>query len=124
MLRVVGLISVASNQIAATQSQIGAMGMIVVTDIALAAGAASIPGPVTDAADDGWFVFVPISQEFGFSTAASWQANFAIQYHFDSKAKRVVSDGQSIAVMAENAHATHGFNIVTAFRMLSMVRGT
>ncbi len=55
--RTIGNIWVVSDQAAADEVQVGAFGCIVVTDLAAAAGAASIPGPFTDANDDGWFVW-------------------------------------------------------------------
>ena len=60
-LRVVGMLSVASDQTAVSEHIVGALGLIRVSDTALAAGAASIPGPITDAGDDGWFVYQVIS---------------------------------------------------------------
>ncbi len=48
---------VASDQVSAMEYVAVAFGMAVVTDAALAAGAASIPGPSTDLNDDVWFVW-------------------------------------------------------------------
>jgi len=124
VLRVVGGINVMSDQQAATEDQIGAVGFILVTNQAAAAGVASMPGPVTDNGDDGWFVYQAFSQRFGFVTAAGVEAQFSTWYEINSKAKRVIHEGRAIAVIAENAHATQGFSIGLAFRMLSMVRGT
>ena len=56
VLRTVGGISVVSDNASAGESQIGAFGMIMVTDWALAAGVASVPDPVSDVADD-WFIY-------------------------------------------------------------------
>ncbi len=123
ILRSVGLIAVATDAPGASESQIGAFGMIVVTDLAAAAGAASIPGPVTDGFDDGWLTYVPIAQEWDQASQVGRQ-QAAVQYHFDSKAKRVVSTGSSIAFMVENAHATFAFDILINMRMLTQVRGT
>ena len=122
VLRTVGQLAVVSDQTAASEQQLGAFGMIVVTDIALAAGAASIPGPVTDIADDGWFLYVPIAQTllFADSTGLAQSVNYA----FDSKAKRVVGDGQSMALMVENASASFVFQVVFTLRLLSQVTGT
>ena len=61
IVRTRGGFSIASDQAGASESQIGAMGLMVVNDLALAAGAASIPGPVTDRNDDGWFVWEPFA---------------------------------------------------------------
>ena len=54
-LRVIGSVAVGSDQAAAFENQIGSVGLIVVSDVAAAAGAASIPGPSTNGDDDGWF---------------------------------------------------------------------
>ena len=119
VLRTVGQIGVTSDQTAGTEAQIGAFGMIVVTDLALAAGAASIPGPITDAADDGWFLYVPITQEQVVATAVGIVRSK--DYVFDSKAKRRVSEGQGIAIMAENASPSFVFRIAHVLRLLSMI---
>jgi len=110
-----GLFSVASDQAAAGESQLGALGFIVVSDLAVAAGAASIPGPVTDASDDGWFVWVPFGQES--IRAAGGPQSF--QYEFDSKAMRRVEEGFAIAIMVENAHATEGLDFWCGTSLLS-----
>jgi len=125
VLRNVGIISIQSDQSAATEQQIGAFGMIRVTDIAAAAGVASIPGPITDATDDGWFTYVPFSQAFQFKTGVGFQGgDFAASYQFDSKAKRRVEEGSLLAMVVENAHATNGLQITVVLRTLSMVTGT
>ncbi len=92
---------------------------MVVTDLALAAGAASVPGPVTDIGDDGWFLYVPIVQSGRLTDSQD-----GTQYPFDSKAKRIVETGSSLVAVVENAHASIAFDINLGFRMLSMVRGT
>ena len=119
ILRTVGVLSVESDQTAATETQIGAFGMISVTDLAAAAGAASIPGPVTDAGDDGWFLYVPFAQTITVATAVGIVRS--TQYTFDSKAKRRFEEGQVIAIMAENASSSHGFKIAMVLRLLSMI---
>jgi len=123
VLRTVGQIAIQSDQNAASEFQIGAFGLIVVTDAAVAVGVTAIPGPVTDASDDGWFVYVPFGQAVNFASATGIRP-YSNPYTFDSKAKRRVQDGQQIAIMVENAHATHAFNIMTTFRLLTMVTGT
>jgi len=119
ILRVVGSITVASDQVGAIEEQIGGVGLIVVTDLALAAGAASIPGPSTDVKDDGWFchqLFANISSNTG--------DRQAVHFDFSSKGRRVVETGKSVALMVENASSSNGFVIAVQFRMLSRVTGT
>ncbi len=110
-----GMIAVSSEQAAAIEEQAGAFGLMKVNDIALAAGAASIPGPVTDGSDDAWFVWVPFAQR---SIASSGQT-ISFVYEFDSKAMRTVEEGFGLAVMVENAHATHAFAIQIGMSLLS-----
>ncbi len=109
-----GVVSVASDQGAAIEDQLGALGLVVVSDLALAAGAASIPGPGTDASDDGWFVWRPFVQR---SDSSNNRVSFI--YEFDSKAMRRVEEGFGIAIMIENTSALHGIQISFALSMLT-----
>ncbi len=118
IVRTRGRIFVQSDQSAAVEDQVGAFGMMVVNDLALAAGAASIPGPFTDRNDDGWFVWFPIMQRGVISTTGG---NNFVGYDYDSKAKRRTEEGFGIAVMAENASTTHGLAITGLFSLLSVV---
>ena len=109
-----GLVSIASDQTAAPEDQNGAFGAMVINDLAVAAGAASIPGPVTDANDDGWFLWVPFVRSFPAVNGIESR-----EYQFDSKAMRRVEEGFAIAFMVENASATDGFNIACGISLLS-----
>ena len=124
ILRTVGTISVKSDQVAVSEEQVGAFGMQLVTGIALAVGITAIPGPVTDAADDGWFIYQSFGQSWGSAGATFAGGPEALTYQFDSKAKRKVDDSLVMAVVVENAHATHAFEIWFAVRILAMIRGT
>ncbi len=124
ILRTVGRVYVSSDQSVATERQIGAFGLILVSDLAVTAGAASIPGPISDRDHDGWFVYVPIVQSFLFKDATGIQENAGVGYDFDSKAKRKIEEGTKIAIMVENAMSTHAWQVSNVFRMLTMVRGT
>ena len=119
IMRVVGSITVISDQAAAAEQQIGGVGLMIVTDLALAAGAASIPGPSTDVEDDAWFAHALFQHQDKETTSPR-----SLTTNFSSKGRRVVESGQSIALMVENSHATHGFSIGVQFRMLSRVTGT
>ncbi len=110
---------VGSDQQTTTELQMGAWGCIVVTDAALAAGVASIPGPVTDANDDGWFVwesFVQSSSAGAAGNIAAWQG---VHRPYDSKAMRKFPDGFSLAVVVENAHATFGLEFYLGISLLA-----
>ncbi len=110
-----GRFAVQSDQSAAVESVIGAWGMVVVSDLALAAGVASIPGPFTDAADDGWFLWEPFSI-IGEKVTGAVGRN---PIDFDSKAMRKVQEGFGTAIVVENGHATQGLDWHAGIAMLS-----
>ena len=121
VLRTVGNISITSDQIAVDEQQLGAFGLIVVTDTALGVGITAVPGPVTDIADDGWFTYQSFGFELQVFDATGVNADFAHNLMFDSKGKRIVEDGRAVAVVCENSHATNGFEISFGIRMLSLI---
>ena len=123
ILRTVGTLAIRSDQLSATENQIGAMGIALVTDAAHAAGVASLPDPITEIADDGWLLYVPFVNNFTFITAAGFDNNI-MRLDFDSKAKRVVSEGQRAAIVIANGDAANGFQFALVMRLLSQVRGT
>ena len=123
LLRTIGLLAVKTDQAAQTEQQQGAFGIIVVSDAAIAVGITAIPGPVTDIEDDGWVVYVPIQQNFLLVTGAGFDTAGSVQYHFDMKGKRKTQEGERLALVVENAQATHAFDIALGLRILSMVRG-
>ena len=108
-------ISVRSDQAAAIEFQIGAFGMMVVTDTALGVGVTAIPGPADEGSDDGWFVHQAIVQGSRSSGISG------VDYEIDSKAMRKVEEGYSIAIMAESSSVAGngGFVILTSVRLLS-----
>ena len=98
------------------EDQLGALGIILANDLALAAGAASLPGPVTDASDEGWFVWQPTLMSVANSSNPGVNG---YQFEFDSKAMRTIDDGFGLAVMYENASATFGLQVAVAMSLLS-----
>jgi len=114
-----GMISVTSDVSANMEEQIGAFGMIVVNDLALAAGAASIPGPVTDANDDSWFVWKGIVQTNGATVGGIATGSTMPPYEYDSKAMRKVPQGFGIAVMYEGLAGGNGADVALAISLLS-----
>ena len=95
-----------SDQATILEGSVPAFGFMVVNDLAVAAGAASIPGPITDAGDDGWFVWEGMPMLMG-STDSSSSSSVGLGgwygVDFDSKAMRKVPEGFTIVVMAEVA---------------------
>ncbi len=81
-----GRFLVISDQVANTEINTGALGMVVVSDLAVAAGAASIPGPFTDANDGGWFVWEPIVSLSRAANGAAGVMQTGGMIDYDSKA--------------------------------------
>jgi len=118
VIRVRGEMSVLSDQAVGLEPQQGAFGMIRATDRAIAAGAASIPGPISDGDDDGWFVWQPWSNQ-----ASSVSGDIG-RYTIDSKAQRIVREGQQLAVMIESCASpiSEGALFTVSLRALSRFR--
>ena len=111
-------LNIASDQQAATENQIGAYGICVVTDQALAIGNTAVPTPVTDSSSDAWFVHQWFMNAFRFSTAAGLDPVGGARFTIDSKAMRKVEEGFDLALVAEFSAAGEGFNLLDAGRIL------
>ena len=98
--RTVGGILVRSDQVATAESYSGAVGAVIITDAAAAIGSTAIPGPVTEADDDGWFLWQGFAGEQGVDSSKS-----QLWFPFDSRAMRRVSEGFQIAFVIETAGA-------------------
>ena len=123
VLRTVGAVSTVPDA-GTTEQHIGAFGLIKVTTTALAVGITAILGPITNIDVDGWMVYVPMLDSTFQVSASGVQMPGSMYYPFDSKAKRIVEDGTVMAIVVENAHATHAFDVAFVFRTLSQIRGT
>ena len=108
-----GFISVASDQGAALEVQVGALGMAIVTEAAATAGGAALPDPAASAASGFWFVWVPFAQK-----NLNLDGTSSVIYQFDSKAMRKIEPGEVIVVMVVNSSATLGLEFIINFRLL------
>ena len=99
----------------------GAFGIMLVSNQALAAGVASIPGPATNADNDGWLVHEYFMGWLEFSDATGF-LNYDMRI-FDSKVKRIWEEGQSVVAVVENL-SSNAMSFAVNFRCLDMVRGT
>ena len=108
---------VISDQSSLHEFQTGAFGMYVVSDLAFAAGIASIPDPFTDGSDDGWFVHQTIVSSGVLGTSSE----NGDRYTIDSKAMRKIPEGSTVAIVMANSNVLHGFQFVAGIRMLSKV---
>ena len=118
-VRVRGVISVTSDAAVVVEPQIGAWGIIRVSETAIAIGVTAIPSPVFNASDDGWVAWAPIAQQSSFSTGAGAQG---MVIDVDSKAQRIIRDGQALAVVVENSAAATGLSIIMQIRELARFR--
>ena len=118
-VRVRGLLTVMTDQAAASEQPFGAFGVCVVSDQAFSAGAASVPAPYTNADSDLWLLHefwacpMLVGDSTGFGSAGV-QA-----YVLDSKAMRKVSEDETLIAVIQNANATDGVLYRLDFRILS-----
>jgi len=113
VVRTRGSIWIASDQVSANEEAWGALGFAVVTEQARVAGVGSIPTPISEEANEQWFVWQPFLGYFATGQGATWH-----RHDFDSKAQRKVQEGDAIVVAIENASAAFGLQYVIKFRML------
>ncbi len=112
------LLSIESDQQAATEFVQGAFAMQVVTETAAAAGIASLPTPLTEV-DADYFVYQPFINSFILSSAVGIDGHQGSGsfWTVDSKAMRKVGPDDDVAMTTEGV-GTNGFNIATEGRML------
>ena len=116
IVRTRAVIQFESDQVAASETARGAFGIIVVSDQAVAAGAASIPNPFADT-DAQFFVWEGLVNSFVLGDATGFTEPSGTSLVVDSKAMRKVGLNEDIAVMAVVATAA-GINLTVAGRML------
>ena len=119
IIRTRGSLWVAPDTQAAVEQPFGALGMMVVREQARVAGVASIPTPVTESPDDGFFVHQWWQAGIHFGTAVAF-TNLWSRYDFDSKAQRKFTGDDAIVVTLENGNATDAVDFILQFRMLIM----
>ena len=109
-----------SDQVAASESQVGALGVAVVSDQAEAIGVTAVPTPITDMASDLWMVHQILYNDFVLADGTGFQDDGGYQYEIDSKAMRKVQDGEDLVVVGElsSASSTGGFLLTVGGRIL------
>ena len=108
-----------SDQVAAQESQLGAIAGAVVSDEAVAIGVTAVPTPTTNANSDLFFFHQWLMNQFEFASGTGWQADAGTRYTIDSRAMRKVNDDQDVIIVSEmNGTASNGFTLLTAGRML------
>ena len=94
------LLTFSSDQTAALERPRAAIGEIVVTDKAAAAGIASVPAPITEI-DGDWFFWQAMSHDFIFISGVGTDSQGANQYTVDSKAMRKVSIDEDVVTVIQ-----------------------
>ena len=115
--RVIGKLWVESDQHTVAETQVGALGGMVVSSIAFAAGAASIPGPFTERSEETWSLWVPFVMRSE-GVADTGIGAHGLMFDFDSKAQRKLPGGSVYVLMIENAHASEGLECLLAVSLL------
>ncbi len=108
--------TVTSDQVIASESYLGAMGMAVASEQAVAAGITSLPTPVTDDDSEAWFLHDYFMGAFLFGTGVGFTEN-NLMNRIDSKAKRKVDDGEDVYLAVELGLLS-GFIFTAAGRLL------
>ena len=98
-----------SDQLAVSERLHGALGGIVVNDVASALGVTGIPGPVMDATSP-WFFYQGMLDSFVFATGVGFAGGNASSrlYEIDSKAMRKVGVNEDLNFVFEMAAAKGG----------------
>ena len=106
---------VQSDQIAAAEEGVGAIGVALVSADAFAAGVASLPGPTSDF-DFPWWMhgFLPWSIVNGVAYSA-------FSGELETKSQRKTKPAQTLVLVAENPHGSFGMELVFGWRLLSML---
>ncbi len=112
IMRVIGLLTVKSDQAAADEEFHGAFGIAVVSQQASATGTGAIPTPITEAGSDYWLAFQ-------YATGAFSTGGGAVSRSFvvESRAMRKVEEGMDVVSVFENGFVV-GIDYLAAYRML------
>ena len=111
-------VQLTSDQQIATETQLGAVGLAIVSDQAVDVGITAIPTPVTDLDSDLWFVHQVLMNDFTFAGAVAYEASAGRVWEIDSKAMRKVNDDQQIVIVGESSAAGDGFILSAMGRLL------
>ncbi len=118
VIRTRGLLTVMTDQVAASEQPFGAFGICVVSDQAFTAGVASVPTPYTEAESDLWFLHTFWSAAMLSATQVGFDGRVAYHFELDSKAMRKVNEDETIIAVMENGNSTDGILYRLDFRIL------
>ena len=111
--------SIVSDQVIASEDQMVAVGLAIVSDQASAIGITAVPTPITDLESDAWYLHQWLVNGVTFLDATSLQSNVNKSATWDSKAMRRVEDGfDNILVIEAPATISDGMDVILAGRQL------
>ena len=118
IVRIRGMVQWNSDQSAASESPGGAVGEIVVSEAAAAAGVGSVPTPTTES-DGNWMVYQLLLSVFTLGDATGFEevTGKGSYWEIDSKAMRKVGIDDQLALVVENADASFG----AQFKMIGRI---
>jgi len=99
------MISIKSDQSAAGENWVGAVGMAIASDQAVAIGVGSLPTPYTDQDSELWFMHQYFAGDFRILSSVGFQAGGMKTFAFDSKAMRKMEIGSTLVIVVENGSA-------------------
>ena len=122
VIRTRGQIVVGSDQIAAQENWVGAVGALIASDQAVAVGVGSLPTPYTDSDSDLWFMHRFFGGRYDFRSAVGASPEGMLQFEFDSKAMRKMPTGTTFCFIVENGgQAGVGINYWLQYAVLFKV---
>ena len=120
LIRTRGFFTYGSDQAAANENIIGAVGIGVVSEQAATVGITAVPHPDTDSAWGGWLWHHYFAARIEVGSAVGFDPLMQQNIVIDSKAMRKVGDSERLVVVVENSSAT-GMRFSTAMRLLSKI---
>ncbi len=123
--RVRGLLTIVTDNFAASEQQSGVFGAIMVNEEAFTIGATAVPGPVSDP-DAEWSIWMPFNTQQFVYTSASANIPATSSWPFDSKSQRIVRSGgqeQGMLFILETDAGSDGLTFDLALSVLASVRG-
>ncbi len=117
VVRTHGILAIQTDNVGASEEQIGALGFAFVNEVAGSLGITGLPGPAAQSSWGGWFVHQFFNQTFLFVSGVGVDPHRSTQYPIDSKAMRKFEADESLLVMIEN-FGTFGFEFAISMRIL------
>ncbi len=113
VVRTRGLVTIKSDQQAASEDFFGAWGTAVVSDQAVAIGVTAIPTPIFDNDSDLWLAYEFLASDFVFGSAVGFAQTMTHRV-VDSRAMRKVDVGQDLITVIERDSVGSGA-VMSAF---------